>query len=149
MSALALDSSACVRWVIQEQGWGDVDVYVQNSAVDIVLPGPVITETIAIARDRGNASSSQTLLTSLLAIGMKIEIAGPDDHLKAADLLVMSKLHRETRTVMGRPKTYTRSLGDALILAVCGRLGIPILTRDLHWTWLAEQGLIDVDVHQL
>jgi len=52
--------------------------------------------------------------------------------------------------VQGRNgKDHTLSLGDSLVLAVVERPGCPIVTSDRHWSWLADQDLLPVRVHQI
>ena len=41
VKVVALDSSAVLRWVLQEQRWQVVQRLVKSDLVDLVLPGPL------------------------------------------------------------------------------------------------------------
>jgi len=142
---LALDSSAVLRWLLQGQRWQVVDRLVQSDVVDLVLPGPVLTEVIAHAPVKGNVSTPTQLRTALTVAGMRVEPATADDLQEAGELLTMSRAHHQQHN----DREHSLSLGDSLVLAVTARLGCPIVTSDRHWTWLADQGLLPVKIHQL
>ena len=135
MTALALDSSAVVAWVIQEAArWRIVDDVIRHPQAEVILPGPVITETINVARRRGNTSSPQLLLETFKAVGMRSEAPTETDLVRAAELLALSE---------------SLSLGDALILSVTERLDIPIVTLDRYWLELQRDGHTTAQVHVL
>jgi PIN domain nuclease of toxin-antitoxin system len=142
---LALDSSAVLRWVIQEQRWQVVDRLIASELIEVILPGPVLTEVIGLAQAKGNVSTPSQLRTALIVAGMRVEPATVDDMLVAGELLIMSRANPQQHN--GRE--HSLSLGDSLVLAVTARLGCPIVTSDRHWTWLGEKGLLPVQVHQL
>jgi PIN domain nuclease of toxin-antitoxin system len=142
---LALDSSAVLRWVLQEQRWQVIQRLVESDRVNLILPGSVLTEVVHQARSRGNVSTSRHLQLALNAAGMKIEPANASDLRMAGELLVTSHANVEKRD--GRECSL--SLGDGLALAVANRLACPIVTSDRHWSWLADQDLLPVQVHQI
>jgi PIN domain nuclease of toxin-antitoxin system len=142
---LALDSSAVLRWVLQEQRWQVVERLIKSDLVDLVLPGPVLTEVINRAHAKGNVSTSSGLQLALSAAGMRVEPPTAVDLQVAGELLITSRANIEHRG----GKDYCLSLGDSLVLAVAFRLGCPVVTSDRHWSWLAGQGLISVQVHQI
>src|SRR5450756_72357 len=113
-----------VTWVIQEPGWKTVDRLLTKRNVDVVLPGPAITETIHKAREKGNRATPREILEAFQGYG------DYDDLVRAAELLEASVEHPG-------PRGETLSLGDALILAVTERLACPILSRDRYWELLA------------
>ena len=133
MTRFALDSSALVAWVTQENSrWRRVEALLTQPGSQPILPGPGLTETIAVARRKGNTSSGATLRTVFLARGIVVEQLADQDLVRAAELLEESALNP------GPPHpssglTPTLSLGDALILAIVERLGIPVVTADTYW----------------
>jgi PIN domain nuclease of toxin-antitoxin system len=142
---LALDSSAVLRWVLQEHRWQVIQRLIDRPDIDLILPGPVLTEVINLAQRKGNVSSAAQLRSTLDIAGMIIEPAAADDLQRAGELLVMS---RANPAVSG-DKIMTLSLGDSLILAVTERLECQIVAIDRHWTFLADKGLLPVKINQL
>lgn len=145
---LGLDSSAVIKWVLQERGWQAVDRVMQDARTDCVIAGPALTEIIFRARARGNASDHQQIASALRAQGIRVEPAIEEDLIRAAELLETSAAHP------GPPKNPTDpgptlSLGDATILAVSERLGATVLTGDTYWEWMIDQGLLDLKVHTI
>jgi PIN domain nuclease of toxin-antitoxin system len=142
---VGLDSSAVLRWVIQEQRWQVVDRLVKNDLVDLILPGPVLTEVVGRAHAKGNVSTPSQVRTALTVAGMRVEPATADDMQVAGELLIMSRSHPQDH----HGKEHSLSLGDSLVLAVTARIGCPIVTSDRHWTWLEQQGLLPVKILQI
>lgn len=142
---MALDSSAVLRWVLQEQRWQVVERLVKSDLVELVLPGPVLTEVIDRAHAKGNVSTPDQLQLALSAAGMKVEPPTVADLQVAGELLITSRANIEQRD----GKSHNLSLGASLVLAVAGRLGCPVVTSDRHWSWLAERDLLPVQVHQI
>jgi PIN domain nuclease of toxin-antitoxin system len=142
---LALDSSAVLRWVFQEQRWHVIQRVIDGPNVDLILPGPVLIEVINLAQLKGNVSAPSHLRTTLASAGMRVEPATADDMQFAGELLIMSRGNPEIRA----GTKHTLSLGDSLVLAVTARLASPIVTGDRHWTYLANRGLLPVTVHQI
>jgi len=138
---VCLDASAMVTWVIQEPGWKTVDRLLTDQAIDVVLPGPAITETIHIAREKGNRATPREILEAFQGYGAYVEHPTDDDLVRAAELLEASVEHPG-------PRGETLSLGDALILAVTERLGCPVLSRDRYWELLAVDEQTVANVHQ-
>ena len=134
-----------LRWVLQEQRWQVVQRLVKSDLVDLVLPGPVLTEVIHRAHAKGNVSTSDQLQLALSAAGMKVEPPTAVDLRVAGELLITSRANIEQRD----GKAHGLSLGDSLVLAVARRLGCPIVTSDRRWSWLAERDLLPVQVHQI
>lgn len=139
MIEFALDSSAVVAWILQEdrrrQG---VDALLKAPGARPILPGPALAESIFVARRAGNTSSAEQIATTLSAMGMVVEPAGEADMVRAARLLEVSAANPGLHPATGDPLTL--SLGDAMILAVTERLGIKVLTGDRYWSQLAKQG---------
>jgi PIN domain nuclease of toxin-antitoxin system len=142
---LSLDTSAELRWVLQEQRWQVIDRLIDSDLVDLVLPGPVLTEVIHMAQVRGNVSTAEQLTLALAAAGLRIEPPTAQDLQAAGELLVQSRGNVQR----SNGKSHTLSLGDSLVLAVASRLGYPIMTGDRHWSWLADRGVLKIDVHQI
>lgn len=145
---ISLDSSAAIKWVIQEQGWKAVDRIIQDPRTDCVLPGPALTETIFRSRARGNTSSPEQIAAALSAQGIRVEVAEESDLIRAADLLEISDNHPGPPAKPTKPGA-TLSLGDALILAVSERIGAKVLTGDLYWGWMVDQNLLSLEVHSI
>lgn len=142
---LCLDSSVVVNLLLQKSGWQAVHHALQRPNVTGILPGPALTETIAVTRRRGNRSTGEQIYQSLIALGVRIEHPTDADLLRAAELLELS------RDNPGPPAPLTQeegtlSLGDALILAITERLDCMVLTRDHYWTWMVDQDLLRVRV---
>lgn len=145
MTQLALDSSTVLTWVLQQPHWKVVDTLIRTQGLDLILPGPALTEIVWIARKKGNVSTGAAIATTLRAHGFRIEHPIESDLLRAAELLEISK----NNSGPINPRTNhpaTLSLGDASILAVVERLGCPIVTRDSYWNQLAAEKLINVTV---
>ena len=139
MIRFALDSSAVVAWILQEdRRWQGVNALLKAPGARPILPGPALTESIFVARRAGNISSPEQIATTLSAMGMVVEPAGEADMVRAARLLEVSAANPGLHPTTG--EALTLSLGDALILAVTERLGIKVLTGDRYWSQLAEQG---------
>lgn len=142
---LCLDSSVVCTLLLQERDWQAILRTVQRPDVDAILPGPVLTETIAVVRRKGNQSSPAQISTTLAAQGLRVEHPTDQDLVRAAELIEISA---------GNPgpppphsgKDATLSLGDALILAVTDRLGCMVLTRDRYWKWMLDEGHLHVRV---
>ena len=144
MQGLCLDSSVVVTVLLQERGWKPILSVVQRAEVDVVLPGPCLTESIEVVRRKGNQSSGQQLHATLTSLG-RIEHPSDADWVRAAELLEISE--RNPGPPKGRADyPATLSLGDALILAITERLGFMVLTRDDCWRWMVDQGLLHVQV---
>jgi PIN domain nuclease of toxin-antitoxin system len=141
MTRVALDSSVLVAWIRQEHGWQAVDELLRRSDVHVIAPGPVLTEVIVRARRQGNASSGQEFRDVLGALDVEIAPAVDVDLVRAAELLEASRGKRSADAAL--------SLGDALILAICERLGVPVLTRDRVWSQLEASGTTTARVVQL
>lgn len=144
MQTLALDSSVLLAWLLQERGWQAVDRLLASNTLELLMPGPALTEAIYRARSRGNASSPELIAEALEAQGLAVEPAGRDDLVTAAKLHEVSKLHPLSEP--GAARVSTLSLADCLILAVSQRIGCRVVTRDRYWAWLADQGHLDVEV---
>ena len=138
---VCLDASVMVTWVIQEPGWKTVDRLLTKRNVDVVLPGPAITETIHIAREKGNRATPREILEAFQGYGAYVEHPDDDDLVRAAELLEASVEHPG-------PRGETLSLGDALILAVTERLGCPVLSRDRYWELLAADEQTTANVRE-
>ena len=145
VKVVGLDSSAVLRWVLQEQRWQVVERLVKSDLVDLILPGPVLTEVIYRAHAKGNVSTADQLQLALAAAGMRVEPPTATDLQVAGELLITSRANIEQRD----GKDHNLSLGDSLVLATASRLGCPVVTSDRHWSWLAERDLLPVQVHQI
>jgi PIN domain nuclease of toxin-antitoxin system len=145
VKVVGLDSSAVLRWVLQEQRWQVIERLVKSDQVELVLPGPVLTEVIHRAHAKGNVSTPEQLQLALSAAGMRVEPPTAADLMVAGELLITSRNNVEQR----EGKEHSLSLRDSLVLAVVGRLGCPVVTSDRHWSWLAERHLLPVQVHQI
>lgn len=144
-SSLCLDSSVVVTLLLQEPGWQAIHHALLRPEISGILPGPVLTETIAVTRRRGNQSTGQQIFRTLTSLGVRIQHPTDSDLLRAAELLELSRDNPGPPAPMTREEG-TLSLGDALILAITERLGCMVLTRDQYWKWMVDQGLIQVRV---
>ncbi len=145
MIGVVFDSSAMVSFLIQERGWKGIHSALSNSEMDAVMAGPALTETITIARRRGNQSSGQQLWSVLSALGVRVEHPTDQDLIRAAELIEIA----ENNPGPPHPRTgdeATLCLGDGLILAVAERLEFRVLTYDTYWKWMVEEGLLDLHV---
>jgi len=134
------DSSAVVTMLLQERGWQAIERVLSNPAVDAVLAGPALTEVVTVARRKGNQSTGREMWDALAALGVRVEHPTDDDLLRAAELMELSEANPGEDNA-------TLSLGDALILAIGERLSCTIITRDVYWKWMVEQGLLALKVN--
>ena len=139
MNTVALDSSAALRWSLQQLGWQAVDMLLRHPELEVVLPGPALTEVVYTARLHGTTSSPERIALALLANGMRVEPPTTDDLVRAAVLV---------ETVRRTPGS-SLSLADGIILAVAERLACPIVTADRLWAGLAADGTTSARVVQL
>jgi len=142
---VCLDSSVVVTLILQERGWDAIHRTVRRPEVNGYLPGPVLTETITVARRKGNQSSPQQLHDALLALGLRVLHPTDEDLVRAAELIEISQDNP------GPPPAYsdretTLSLADSMILAMTERRAYKVLTRDTYWKWMVDEGLIKIDV---
>lgn len=142
---LCLYSSVVVNLLLQKSGWQAVHHALQRPNVTGILPGPALTETIAVTRRRGNQSTGEQIHKTLTSLGVRIEHPTDDDLLRAAELLEISRDNPGPPAPMTQEEG-TLSLGDALILAITERLGCMVLTRDHYWKWMVDHQLLDVRV---
>lgn len=139
--AVCLDASAMVTWVLQEPGWKTVHRLLTRRDIDVVLPGPAITETIYQARGKGNRATPREILEAFQGYGAYVEHPDDDDLVRAAELLEASAEHPG-------PRGETLALGDALILAVAERLACPTLSRDRYWELLVADEQTTANVRE-
>lgn len=142
---LCLDSSVVCTILLQERGWQAITAALERPEVEGILPGPALTESISVARRKGNQSPPAQISHALAAAGLRVEHPTDDDLVRAAELIEIS--HNNP----GPPPPHsdrdaTLSLGDALILAVTERLGCMVLTRDSYWKWMVDEGHLKVQV---
>lgn len=142
---LSLDSSVVCTLILQERGWDAIHRTIQRPEVSAYLPGPALTETIAVVRRKGNQSSPEQLYQALLALGLRVLHPTDADLVRAAELVEISEDNP------GPPARYsdretTLSLGDSMILAISELRGYRVLTRDAYWKWMVDEGLIDIGV---
>lgn len=129
-----------LTWVLQERNWKKADALLTAPNGQPVLLGPALTEVIRAARRRGNVSTPAELRTALQAQGIAFVHPEDDDLVRAAELLEASDQNpRPVNKVTNKPGTL--SLGDGLILAMAERRGLPVVTRDQHWSWFTAEGL--------
>ncbi|HET7326818.1 MAG TPA: PIN domain-containing protein [Nocardioidaceae bacterium] len=140
MTEAIFDSSAVVTMLLQERGWQAIHNVLNNPALDAVLAGPALTEVISVARRKGNQSSGEQVWETLSALGLRVEHPNEDDLIRAAALIELSEANPG-------PNDATLSLGDALILSIGDRLSCAVVTRDTYWKWMADQGLITINVY--
>jgi len=131
--------------LLQERGWQGIQKVLALPEVNGMLPGPALTESIAVARRKGNQSSGTQIREALTALGLRVEHPTDGDLVRAAELIEISDDNP------GPPPPHsnrdaTLSLGDALILAVTERLGCMVLTRDVYWQWMVDEGHLAVNV---
>lgn len=142
---LCLDSSVVCTLLLQERGWQAIMNTLGRPEVEALLPGPALTESIVVARRKGNQSPAAQISQALAAMGLRVEHPTDADLVRAAELIEISDDNP------GPPpprsdRDSTLSLGDALILAITERLGCMVLTRDHYWKWMVEQGHLQVRV---
>lgn len=117
-----VDASAVMAWVAREVGAETVAQLLPYA----VLPVPNAVEVLVAARRRNWDGSDAELLRDITAMGVRLEQVEPDDALRAAELVSVS------RDVCGE----RISLGDGLCLAVAERLGLPVVGGDSAWAGL-------------
>lgn len=141
MTVIALDASTIIAWAKRERGWQGIDKVFRTppGQARLALPGTALTEVIAVlrARGRGDQPSHQAIATSVLGQGIDLETMTEADHVRAAELLEVS------RAAPGQ-KGETLSLSDASIIAVAERLGANVLTGDTYWSRLSDAGHLRV-----
>lgn len=94
-----------------------------------VLTAADATEALARAAERGYLNSAE-LLADLQELGVELEVVGPADVLRAAELIVQSR-------ELGLGKGWGISLADSLRLAVAERLQLPVIGGDKAWDELS------------
>jgi hypothetical protein len=98
------------------------------------MPASVLTETIYIARMRGNNASPQQVHTALLAQGLQVDPITEDDARWAGATIAESHAHpAQWTTSQGITKSGTLALGDGQALAVAHRLNAHAVTFDQAW----------------
>jgi PIN domain nuclease of toxin-antitoxin system len=148
VTQIALDSSTVVTWILQERRWQAVHALLQEPDVELVLPGPALTELVSVARRKGNVSSGAQIAASLRGHGVRVEHPTDADLLRAAELLEISDKNPGPINPRAN-RAGTLSLGDAIILAIVERLGCPVITGDSHWKWMVAKKLLNVNVQAL
>lgn len=133
MTAVCLDSSVVLVWILQERGWQAVDRLLTRSDVEPVVPGPALTEVVLTARRKGNRSTGEKIRDTLEAFGVRFDAPTTADLLRAAQLL-------EASASSPGPAGESLSLADGLIISVAERLGCPLISRDTYWSLLAHEG---------
>lgn len=140
-SALGVGPGCRVRFVVSD---GEVRLLTAQSLLAAVwannhdgaiLPGLVLTESIAVTRRRGNRSTAGQIHEALSALGLRVEHPTDADLVRAAELSEVSTAHPGPASSPG-PREAMLSLGDSLILAVTERLGCLVLTRDAYGKWM-------------
>ena len=142
---LCLDSSAVCTLILQERGWDAIHRTVKRPEVNGYLPGPALTETIAVARRKGNRSSAEQIYQALVALGLSVLHPTDEDLVRAAELIEISEDNPGPPPKHSDNET-TLSLGDSMILAITELRGFKVLTRDTYWKWMVDEGLIDIGV---
>jgi predicted nucleic acid-binding protein len=144
-TGVCLDASVLVALLVQERGWQAARRLMARPDVRCVAPGAVLTETVYVARRRGNQAGGGEIWEALSALGLTVETPSAADLLRAAELVESSAANPgPAAPQLDTPATL--SLGDALALAVSERLGHAVVTRDTYWKWLADQGLTSARV---
>ncbi|GAB3170077.1 hypothetical protein GCM10027059_36010 [Myceligenerans halotolerans] len=142
---LRLDSSVVCTLILQERGWDAIHRTIQRPEVNGYLPGPVLTETIAVVRRKGNQSSPEQIRQALLALGVSVLHPTDEDLVRAAELIEVSDDNPGPQPKYSDQEA-TLSLGDAMILAITEGRGYKVLTRDTYWKWMADEKLLDIGV---
>jgi len=63
VTTFALDTSALVAWVLQENSrWKAIDAALNAPGADPVLPAPGLTELITMVHRRGDLSPAQLIM---------------------------------------------------------------------------------------
>ena len=149
MTTFSLDSSVVIAWILQEnQRWRSIDRILTADGADPVLPAPGLAEVIATVRRKGNTTSPQGIALALNSIGIRTELMGVPDLVRAAELYERSSAHPGSVN----PRTGIRatlSWGDCLILSIAERLGTQIVTLDRYWSIFAQQGHTSARIVQL
>jgi predicted nucleic acid-binding protein len=149
LTTFALDTSALVAWVLQEnQRWRAIDALLRSPHADPVLPAPGLTELIATVRRRGNSSSPQEITLALDAMNVRTELMTIADLIRSAELHELSRLNPGAVSPRSQLPA-TLSTVDTLILAVSERLGVPVVTLDRYWSDFANSGHTTVKVVQI
>ena len=120
---VVLDASAVLAWVLREQGHKVIDRLLGSA----VLPSSAMVEVLYRAPERGHRLRPTQLHDDLLALGLEVEPVTDDDTVRAAELIMASRLARTPAD------SRSLSLGDGLCLAVAERLGLPVSGGDEHW----------------
>ncbi len=142
---LCLDSSVVCTVLLQERGWQAIMNALARPEVEGILPGPALTESIWVARRKGNQSAPTQIAQALVAMGMRVEHPTDDDLIRAAALIEISD-NNPGPPPSRSDREATLSRGDALILAVTERLDCMVLTRDGYWKWMVDEGHLKVQV---
>lgn len=143
MKTVALDASTIVAWAKKERGWQAIDNLLRTppGQARLALPGTALTEIITVLRSRptGGQLSHQAIATNILGQGLDLETMTEEDHVRAAELLEISRAHPGAGG-------ESLSLSDASIIAVSERLGANVLTGDTYWSEISEAGHLKVKV---
>jgi len=151
MTAFALDTSAVVAWFLQEEPrWREINRMLEERDGDVILPAPALAEVIVTVRRRGIHASPEHITAMLSEKGVHTALLIEADLLRAAHLEEVSNRYpAKTHHRHEAARPVSLSLGDALILAVVERLGIPIYTIDRYWSEFANAGHTTADIVEL
>jgi PIN domain nuclease of toxin-antitoxin system len=146
VTTVSLDASTILAWAKKERGWRTIDGFLRDpKGARLVLPGTALTEVITVLRLQPGATTMthQAIATSVLGQGIDLETMSEQDHVRAAELIEISRANAGPPVKAGGPPS-TLSLSDASIIAVSERLEANVLTGDQHWADLSEDGHLKV-----
>jgi predicted nucleic acid-binding protein len=107
---LVFDASPLVAWILQTQGQWQRVQRLLDSPADCVMPAAALTETIYVARRRGNTAAPAAIHAALLAQGLRVEPITAADAEHAGALMIKSQANPATwRTRRGYAKAPCRS----------------------------------------
>ena len=143
-TALGLDSSTLLTWILQEPQWQVVETILSTPDTDVVLPSVGLVEVVETARRKGNVSTGEMIAQLIASRGVRVVAPERDMLLRAAELLELSK--QNPGPVNRHGVAATLSLGDSMIIATAEGLRCQVVSRDSYWDQLAADGHITVKV---
>ena len=132
MSAFVLDASGLLAYLLDEDGAGEVEEMLANSAS--ISAGNLAEALSKIAERGGNPREVTTELSAGGILGGLLEV----EPVTLEDALTIAELRPAT-------KEYGLGLGDRICLALGRRLDLPVMTADR--TWVEVEDLVGVKVH--
>jgi ribonuclease VapC len=125
LSTFVLDASGLLAFLLDEEGGGEVEEALANSAA--ISSGNLAEALSKIAERGADPSGVARDLQAKGILGGLLEV----ESVTAQDAITIAEMRPAT-------KDYGLGLGDRICLALGRRLGLPVMTADRAWVELEE-----------